>query len=184
MNKRSLIKFLFCSYFIITGALVFAGSITVKGKVMSNGKAIPSVQITDGKSIVLTDKNGKFNLETSGESEYVYYSLPSGYESPVVNGIPVFFQKINEDTLKILKTPTPKNNWNYKTVNFKKKKVKNSGLYECSALGDSTSAGGTNMLVSLTEKLSFPFFDIVYFRSYKISLCQFCLKIRVFFCNV
>lgn len=43
----------------------------------------------------------------------------------------VFFQKINEDTLKILKTPTPKNNWNYKTVNFKKKKVKNSGLYEC-----------------------------------------------------
>ena len=97
MNKRSLIKFLFCSYFIITGALVFAGSITVKGKVMSNGKAIPSVQITDGKSIVLTDKNGKFNLETSGESEYVYYSLPSGYESPVVNGIPVFFQKINQN---------------------------------------------------------------------------------------
>ena len=97
MNKRSLIKFLFCGYFIISGALVFAGSITVKGKVMSNGKAIPSVQITDGKTIVLTDKNGKFNLETSGESEYVYYSLPSGYESTLVNGIPVFFQKINQN---------------------------------------------------------------------------------------
>lgn len=90
-------KINFLLLLILIGVYTNVTATTVKGKVMSNGKAIPSVQITDGKTIVLTDTKGKFSLETSGESEYVYYSLPSGYESPVVNGIPVFFQKINQD---------------------------------------------------------------------------------------
>ena len=90
-------KINFLLLLILIGIFTNVAATTVIGKVTSGGKAIPTVQITDGKTIVVTDKHGKFSLETSGESEYVYYSLPSGYESPVVNGIPVFFQKINQD---------------------------------------------------------------------------------------
>ncbi len=58
------------------------------------------MQVTDGTNIVTTDKKGKFTIETSDYKEYIYYSLPSGYESPVENGIPVFFKKINPSLKK------------------------------------------------------------------------------------
>ena len=75
----------------------YAISLHVKGKISCEGKAIRSVKVTDGKTIVSTDKNGKFCLEISSENEYVYYTLPSGYDSPIENGIPVFFKKINPE---------------------------------------------------------------------------------------
>ncbi|MBP6610330.1 MAG: hypothetical protein KA206_04485, partial [Paludibacter sp.] len=87
---------------LLIGINAIATATTLKGKVTSNGSTISSVQITDGKTIVLTDKNGKFALEAFPESEYVYYTLPSGYTSPIENGVPVFFQKINHD-LKVQK---------------------------------------------------------------------------------
>ncbi|HRZ98081.1 MAG TPA: calcineurin-like phosphoesterase family protein [Paludibacter sp.] len=91
MKKNNLLLFV-----LLIGINAIATATTLKGKVTSNGSTISSVQITDGKTIVLSDKNGKFTLEASPESEYIYYSLPSGYESPIVNGIPVFFEKINQ----------------------------------------------------------------------------------------
>ena len=62
MNKKRLVTFLLYTYTVLFSAFVFAGNITVKGKVTSQGKALPSVQITDGKTIVLTDKHGNFSL--------------------------------------------------------------------------------------------------------------------------
>lgn len=98
MNKvRLIISVLIYCYCIFFGASVLAGNITLKGKILSDGKAIPSVQVTDGINIVETDKKGNFSIVTQPQSEYIYYSLPSGYNSPIVNGIPVFFQKINPD---------------------------------------------------------------------------------------
>mgnify|MGYP000031098080 CR=1 FL=1 len=79
-----------------------ATATTLKGKVTSNGSTISSVQITDGKTIVLTDKNGKFALEAFPESEYVYYTLPSGYTSPIENGVPVFFQKQHNSPILLI----------------------------------------------------------------------------------
>jgi len=102
MNKKYLIISLLCNIYIVFGVLVYAGNINVKGKVSSNGKAVQEVQITDGINIVKTDKSGKFSFGVSSESEYVYYTLPSGYTSPIENGVPVFFQKINHD-LKVQK---------------------------------------------------------------------------------
>lgn len=78
----------------------FAASVIVKGKVSTAGKGIPSVQITDGTNVVLTDRNGRFKIETSSKNEYIYYSLPSGYNSPIENGIPVFYKKINPEKKK------------------------------------------------------------------------------------
>lgn len=90
-------KILLISLSLLFTFTAIAANIIVKGKITCKGKAIPSVQITDGKTIVESDKNGKFCLQTSSENEYVYYTLPSGYESPVINGIPVFYKKVNPE---------------------------------------------------------------------------------------
>lgn len=94
MNKKILS---FCIAFYLSGTALFAVNTQVSGKVVSNGKVVPNVQITDGTNIVKTDKNGKFSISVSLGSEYVYYSLPSGYESPIEDGVPVFFEKIKPE---------------------------------------------------------------------------------------
>ncbi len=90
-----MIKHFIITLSILSSLSTFATVITVNGKITCQGKAISAVQITDGNSIVLSDKKGEYQLQTSPENEYVYYSLPSGYESPIVNGTPVFYNKIN-----------------------------------------------------------------------------------------
>lgn len=91
----------FKKYFIllIFGAILFNSTFAtkVKGKVLCNGKGIVSVQISDGKKMIETDKSGKFMFEVQPESDFVYYSLPTGYESPIENGIPIFFKRINHN---------------------------------------------------------------------------------------
>ncbi len=84
--------------FLSTVSLFADGrGIRISGKVICEGKGVNSVQITDGINIVETDKNGNFNLNVSDESEYIYYSLPSGYNSPVKEGLPSFYEKINRN---------------------------------------------------------------------------------------
>lgn len=93
-------KLLFISLSIIFALNASGINIQVKGKIFCQGKALSSVQVTDGKTIVTTDRNGKYCLQTTSEKEYVYYTLPSGYESPIENGIPVFYKKINPELKK------------------------------------------------------------------------------------
>ena len=83
--------------FVLFEINAFSSTIIVNGKVSCLGKAMQSIQITDGKTIVFSDRNGKFNIETSSDAVYIYYTLPAGYDSPIENGIPVFFKKINPE---------------------------------------------------------------------------------------
>jgi len=69
-------------------------NITIQGTITSNGKGVGGVAVTDGVSVVTTGSNGKYTLQTTSDSKLVYYSLPSGYSSPVVDGVPVFYRKI------------------------------------------------------------------------------------------
>lgn len=70
----------------------------INGKVICEGKGLSSVMVTDGISIVETDRNGRYVLASSSDCKFVYYSLPSGYESPIQDGVPVFYAAI--DTAK------------------------------------------------------------------------------------
>jgi len=72
--------------------------IQINGKVICDGKGLSSVMVTDGISVVETDRNGKYMLASSSGCKFVYYSLPSGYESPIQDGVPVFYAAI--DTAK------------------------------------------------------------------------------------
>jgi hypothetical protein len=74
-----------------------AQQIQIWGKVTCDGKSVPSVPVTDGSSVVNTDKNGKYILNTCSGKEFVYYSLPSGYDSPVQDGVPVFYATFDKN---------------------------------------------------------------------------------------
>ena len=50
--------------------------------------------LTDGTAIVLTDKNGKYTLETAAGAAFVYISLPAGYAFPQEKKIANFYKRI------------------------------------------------------------------------------------------
>lgn len=80
-------------FLCIANVTIVVAGVNVKGRVVANGRPVPSVQLTDGETMVSTDRNGNYSFTARGE--YVYYSLPAGYESPIIHGVPVFYKKIN-----------------------------------------------------------------------------------------
>ncbi|TWI85529.1 3',5'-cyclic AMP phosphodiesterase CpdA [Lacibacter cauensis] len=72
--------------------------VTVTGKVIANGKGIAGVAVTDGTSIVLTDKNGNYTLEAAAGAEFVYISLPAGYAFPNEKKMATFYKTIDTKT--------------------------------------------------------------------------------------
>jgi len=70
--------------------------IKIYGKVLCEGKAVSAVLVSDGVSVVETDRNGKYLIASTSDRDFVFYSLPSGYESPVIDGVPVFYAAINK----------------------------------------------------------------------------------------
>lgn len=104
-NRRNFLK-----NFGIGGAVLSAPSVvandqsantefvTIKGTVSANGKGIPQVSVTDGYTVVRTDNNGKYQIKAHSQAEFVYISVPSGYEFPNEKGVARFYQKI--DTTK------------------------------------------------------------------------------------
>ncbi|WP_207423170.1 calcineurin-like phosphoesterase C-terminal domain-containing protein [Desertivirga brevis] len=73
-------------------------NITLKGKVHSNGKGIEGVAVTDGINITTTGKNGSYELVSNNTAEFVYISIPSGYEIPNEKGIASFYSPIKRDS--------------------------------------------------------------------------------------
>jgi len=72
--------------------------ITIKGKVHHNGKGLAGVPVTDGYNIVLTDKAGKYTLNTNATAEFVYLTIPRGYAIPHEKSIAQFFKHIAPNT--------------------------------------------------------------------------------------
>lgn len=90
-----------CSVFLLLLVLgtfhLFAISRVVSGRVLSEAKPVPAVQVTDGFGVVVTDAKGHYRLELHPQSSFVYYSLPSGFNSPVVDGVPVFYRALHPE---------------------------------------------------------------------------------------
>jgi hypothetical protein len=70
---------------------VVEGELILKGKVQAGGKGIAGVAVTDGKSIVVTNKSGQYELKSHAEAEFVYISIPSGYAFPTKSGVAQFY---------------------------------------------------------------------------------------------
>ena len=92
MKKLSL------SIFLILSALsTTLAKTSVSGRVLTEGKPLAGVPVTDGINIVTTDSKGKYKLESNDDCRYVYITLPSGYKIPMENGTPVLFAEIKPD---------------------------------------------------------------------------------------
>ena len=63
------------------------------GKVLSGGKGVANVPVTDGTQIVLTDKKGRYSMTSTSDAEYNYITLPDGYDVPMKGKVPVSFKK-------------------------------------------------------------------------------------------
>ncbi len=55
----------------------------VSGRVISNGKGVEGVVVTDGYNVVRSDKKGRYSFESESRAKFVYISTPSGYQIPM-----------------------------------------------------------------------------------------------------
>ncbi len=67
----------------------------LKGRISSAGKGVAGVAVTDGINVVLSSANGNYELLSNKTTQFVYVSLPSGYEFPHENSITRFFRTID-----------------------------------------------------------------------------------------
>ena len=84
-----------------TGQKLRLGPLTIKGKVHQGGTGLAGVAVTDGYNIVLTDKAGKYTLESNATAEFVYLSVPRGYAFPHEKGIAQFYQPIKPGVTRL-----------------------------------------------------------------------------------
>ncbi|MCM1449805.1 MAG: calcineurin-like phosphoesterase family protein [Clostridiales bacterium] len=92
MKKQSLIL-LFAALMPLTS---LAGA-KLSGRVISDGKGVAGVPVTDGTTIVTTDSKGNYKLEAASDAKYVYITLPDGYVVPMQGGTPVLYAEIQPD---------------------------------------------------------------------------------------
>jgi len=59
-----------------------AAPIRVRGQVGSLGKGLAAAAVSDGRSVVATDRDGRFELVTDDSRRYLTLSVPSGFHLP------------------------------------------------------------------------------------------------------
>ena len=70
--------------------------VRLDGTVKAKGKGITGVAVTDGTTVVLTDRNGNYSFESDAEADFVYISIPAGYAFPQEKKIARFYERINK----------------------------------------------------------------------------------------
>ncbi len=89
---------------LLLSALAFLAVFTmadarkVTGTVRCGDEPLKGVLVTDGSSIVKTNKDGLFTLNVSGKAEFVYIVTPAGYVADYSSGVPEFYRKASQDT--------------------------------------------------------------------------------------
>jgi hypothetical protein len=70
--------------------------IRISGRVLTNGQGIRSVAVSDGRVVAQTNSSGEFELISGTDRDFIFVSLPAGYEiQKQANGSASFFQKID-----------------------------------------------------------------------------------------
>ena len=104
MNAMNLfLRLISAGAVLCMGTLLFASPVKFYGRVTSSGKGVPEVSVTDGRSVVRTDRAGRYELESDGHAEFVYISVPAGYEVPLRNYAPSFYRNVQKETSDALR---------------------------------------------------------------------------------
>ena len=75
---------------------------TVKGAVLSDGKGLQNVVVSDGYEVTSTDENGFFWLKSRLKTGYVFVSLPSGFMPEGSEAIPAIWKTVSKGGDNIL----------------------------------------------------------------------------------
>jgi hypothetical protein len=59
-----------------------ADPVRVSGRVVAGGSGVGGVAVTDGRSVVQTQADGRFEMAASARQPFVYLSVPAGYRIP------------------------------------------------------------------------------------------------------
>src|SRR5688500_4227912 len=66
----------------------------VKGKVLSGGKGVADVVLSDGFNVVKTASNGSYELAVNANAEHVFVSIPSGHALPHEKNIARHYKEV------------------------------------------------------------------------------------------
>jgi hypothetical protein len=91
MQRRSFIQTLF----LFTGGLLLPGpgawaratARQVQGTVTAAGKKLVNVAVSDGFTVVRTDRKGRYRLPYREQARFVFVSVPAGYHFPNEQGV-------------------------------------------------------------------------------------------------
>lgn len=72
----------------------------IKGRVVSNGKGIKNVVVSDGYSVIATDAKGRYEMEPHPAATNIFIATPSGYAFTNENGISRHYYSIKNNGIK------------------------------------------------------------------------------------
>ncbi|UKT65547.1 calcineurin-like phosphoesterase C-terminal domain-containing protein [Pedobacter mucosus] len=99
MNRRSFLQktsLLTTTLFVSLNADAFAflnNDKKISGKVISKGKGVANVIISDGYSVIQSDKNGNYTIDVNELARFIWISTPSGYEFKTESSIARHYYK-------------------------------------------------------------------------------------------
>ena len=70
--------------------------VRVRGRVHTAGRGIANIAVTDGRNVVSTDRDGQYTLLSDDAREFVYVTVPAGYDIPrSATGTAHFYQPLS-----------------------------------------------------------------------------------------
>ena len=124
----------------LSGGLIMAGALPasalagqrkkIKGRVLSKGKGISNVVVSDGYTVVATDNKGKYGLEPHPDAVAIFISTPSGYafvhENHVARHYYLLKDAIGKKDVDFELTPLDKDDNEHQFVIWADPQVKNA----------------------------------------------------------
>jgi len=99
MKRVFFIAFILSLFFIENSfSQIDLRNVEFNGWVHQKGKGIANVPVTDGYNVVTTDSEGYYTLLSNATADYVYITIPSGYNVPMKKDSPCFFRAIEDKT--------------------------------------------------------------------------------------
>lgn len=101
MNRRKFLQ----QVSLLTGGLILASQTPlsaltladkkVKGRIVAKGKGLAGVVVSDGYTVMATDKKGRFEFEPHPDAVTLFISTPSGYEFIQEKNIARHYQQVS-----------------------------------------------------------------------------------------
>lgn len=137
MNRRKFIQgvsLLSTALFVSLEAYPFSiltADVKIKGRVLSKGKGIANVVVSDGYEVVKTDAKGKFEIATNPLAKFVWVSTPAGYAFKTQNNLAHYYEDVSRSaTLDFELSPLAVDDSRHNFIIWADPQVKNSSDVE------------------------------------------------------